>query len=145
MTYSDIKKIVIHHSLTKDGQSLSWKGIRNYHMGTNGWSDIGYHYGIEMIDGSVEILVGRSMSMAGAHAPGANNTSLGICIVGNFEESMPDVNIWIKASFFVRDLLKFFKLPIDAVVGHRDVTPGRTCPGRHFDMDKFRTSITEAF
>jgi len=34
--------VVIHHSLTKDGQAVSWGAIERFHRETQGWSDVGY-------------------------------------------------------------------------------------------------------
>ena len=51
--------IVIHHSLTKDGTVADWEAIRRYHKEINGWSDIGYHYGIERVGMFVLPRVGR--------------------------------------------------------------------------------------
>ena len=59
--------IVIHHSLTKDGTVVDWEAIRRYHKETNGWSDIGYHYGIERVGGGLSLQVGRPESQPGAH------------------------------------------------------------------------------
>lgn len=42
--------IIIHHSATNDGRTVSWEAIRWYHTRTNGWHDIGYHFGVELLD-----------------------------------------------------------------------------------------------
>lgn len=51
--------VVIHHSLTKDGQVVDWEAIPGYHKEVNGWADIGYHYGIERVGTGILLRVRR--------------------------------------------------------------------------------------
>ena len=132
------KYIIIHHSLTKDSGTLSWGAIRRYHLGHN-WNDIGYHYGIEMIQDSYEILVGRVEDIAGAHCKGMNSKSIGICCVGNFDDKPMPYEQERKLLTLCRSLVDRYRIPIDNVLGHREVTNfDRTCPGRMFNMEVFR-------
>ena len=82
--------VVIHHSLTKDSGSVSWSAIHSYHVNEKGWSDIGYHAGIEEADGRLICLFGRPDWISGAHTRGANGRSLGFCFIGNYDDSRPD-------------------------------------------------------
>lgn len=158
--------ILLHHSATKDGSSMSWDDIRRYHkswrcegrivrrsqvkeLRTAGkkviapWKDIGYQYGVEWIENSVEILVGRMETENGAHCyqEGMNRKAIGICIVGNFDVAPPPEEILKPTVRLVRSLMERYKIPVDHVKGHRDYAGYKTCPGKLFDLDEFRAQL----
>lgn len=135
--------IILHHSLTKDGHTVSWGAIRRYHMVDMGWRDIGYHYGIEDVDGHMEILMGRLPGETGAHCPGMNQRSIGICCVGNFDAAPPPDDQWQLCLNLTRALMALHEIPADRVLGHREAMERRTCPGRFWDLKLFRSMLLE--
>lgn len=74
-----INKLIVHCSATPEGKDVKTETIRGWHVNDNHWSDIGYHYVIEL-DGSIH--TGRPESVIGAHCLGQNASSIGICYVG---------------------------------------------------------------
>jgi len=138
------KYIILHHSLTRDGSTVSWSAIKRYHTQTLGWRDIGYHFGIEAIKWEHEILVGRMMDESGAHCreDGMNRKSLGICFVGNFDEHEVPPLQWTEGVRLVRSLMNVFDIPIHNVLGHRDFAKYKSCPGENFSIDDFRHELT---
>jgi N-acetylmuramoyl-L-alanine amidase len=77
-----INRIIWHCSATPEGRDVKIATIRGWHVDDNGWSDIGYHYVIEL-DGSVR--EGRAEAEIGAHVGGHNGDSIGICYVGGMD------------------------------------------------------------
>lgn len=75
----EINKLIIHCSATPEGKDIKTETIRSWHVNGNHWTDIGYHYVIEL-DGSVH--KGRDESLIGAHCSGQNANSIGICYIG---------------------------------------------------------------
>lgn len=130
------KRIIIHHSLTKDSDTVSWGAIRNFHVNDNAWSDIGYHFGIEKIRGQTEILMGRVTDRPGAHCRGNNSDSIGICFVGNFDVDQVPIENWEYGIKLVKFLVRTYG--IKKIVGHTELNSNKSCPGKNFDMDKFR-------
>ena len=125
MVNREIKKIVIHCSDTLTGDA---EIIRKYHMmpaekGGRGYSDISYHYVI-IPNGTVQ--VGRPENVIGAHAEGHNTDSIGICLIGKTEFTIPQLESMKK---LVRGILNSNGLTYDEVVCHYEInTRGKTCP-----------------
>lgn len=134
-----VDKIIIHHSASHDGKTLNWGQIRRYHV-SKGWRDIGYHYGIEIVDYEYEILIGRFENENGAHCPGENKKAIGICLVGNFEKIPVVPAQWEKAKKLVRQVMDNHGLKTGDVYGHRDFAQ-TACPGKNFDMKLFRRQL----
>jgi len=127
--------IMIHHSATRDGRTFSWEAIRRYHTRTLGWSDIGYHFGIERIGDSYEVLVGRPLTMQGAHARGMNTRAIGVCFVGNYDrDQVPDEMLRIAFDRLIGPLMLLLGIPSGNIIYHRDYAP-KTCPGKNFTKD----------
>lgn len=124
---SETSLIVIHHVGEID-RDVSAAEIHQWHQ-EQGWSGIGYHFVIRK-DGIIER--GRPRSTIGAHAEGFNNRSIGINIVGDFEQAQPtDAQIESTAQL-IAELADIYGLTPDVqtVVGHGDLMP-TTCPGRN--------------
>jgi len=79
--------VVIHHGGTRnychDQESCSAivRSYQNWHMDGQGWWDIGYNFLVGEDGNAYE---GRGWDYVGAHAPGYNSQSIGICVPGLF-------------------------------------------------------------
>jgi len=133
------KKIIVHHSLTKDSGTVSWGAIRNYHVEGHKWDDIGYHAGVELVKSGYqsyfEALMGRMWDIRGAHTKGQNYNSLGICFMGNFEEESPKRELMRVGAKVIALWLKLFNLKLGDVYPHNYFNPQKLCPGALFDME----------
>ncbi|QEK13735.1 N-acetylmuramoyl-L-alanine amidase (plasmid) [Crassaminicella thermophila] len=120
-------KIILHHSATDGG---TFESIRRYHIEHNGWRDIGYHYLITK-DGVLH--KGRDEKDTGAHTKGENTTSIGICLVGNFDRYEPNKKQLDTLYKLLEDIFdRYGKMPI---YPHSKFAP-KTCPGTQFPLDE---------
>ena len=133
-------KIIIHHSASVDGRTHNVGQIRRYHMVNRGWRNIGYHYMIELVEYDYEIMIGRFEHENGAHCPGQNKQSIGICLVGNFEKLTVPQRQWEPAKSLVRQLLNNHSLKANDVYRHSDFK-NTACPGKNFDIEQFRAEL----
>lgn len=92
---SRVGRIVVHHTaenltdavaLDEEDVRRALRGIYYYHTARLKWGDIGYNY---LIDPFGNIYEGRAggPGVVGAHARWNNNGSIGISMMGNFEET----------------------------------------------------------
>lgn len=123
--------IVVHHSGTDSGNVESF---RRYHVDTNGWDDVGYHYVITNGNGGPdgEIQTGRDEELQGAHAansgPNRNACSVGICLVG--KDKFTDLQ---KEALITKLAELCIKYDIDPSA--ETIQPHHEqCPGDHLDL-----------
>ncbi len=158
-----IKLVQLHHTyapsykqFTGDNHIQLQTGMRNYHINTNGWSDIAQHFTI-FPDGI--IVTGRSMEMIPAGIKGANAGAVCIECVGNFDTGGDVMRKEQREAIVsvVKILLDKFSLqPENAVVYHGwwtasgkklgDYTKGKsakTCPGTNFFGGNTRKAFEE--
>lgn len=136
-------KLILHCSATPDGESYSWDAIRRYHIEVNGWVDIGYHYGLEHYGNKLIILRGRMPWEMGAHcrAAGRNRDSLGVCVVGQFDDMPPEPVVYEAAVRLLAGLCWTFHIEPRNVYGHREFESMKTCPGAKWNLAQTREDI----
>ena len=123
-----INKIIIHCSATREGENYTVDTIRSWHVDGRGWSDIGYHFYIDLYG---EIHKGRDIAKIGAHVKGMNRNSIGICYCGGVEADgkTPKDTIYDCQKDALTAVIRTIKaMYTEAIVhGHRNFS-NKACP-----------------
>jgi len=94
---SKTRHIILHHSGADNFRDNYTDVVRAYylfHLQGNNWSDIGYNY---LIDPDGVLYYGRDPldsgwaqdEVTGAHFCGKNAHTMGVCLIGNYDEAIP--------------------------------------------------------
>lgn len=129
-----IEHLVIHHTSRIQMDVFE---AHEFHQQERGWSGIGYNYFIEK---NGDIVEGRGHNV-GAHVYGHNRTTLGICITGDFEIEQPTDAQYRSLIKLCDHLLKEHSLPVDCIVGHRDLDSKTSCPGKNVNFAIIRNKV----
>lgn len=142
--------IVVHHAAAP--RSTTVEQIRDWHTGKS-WRDIGYHWLITQPGEVASLHMGRKHDLDdewepweyGAHAKGHNSHSIGICLVGNYdEEEVPPETLEVLHGWLVALCLRW-GLTSEAIRSHGELTGAATaCPGRFVDMGEVRARVRHA-
>jgi len=88
-----VDHLIVHHSATSNNVTDYMQVVRNiylYHTEVNGWDDIGYNYLIDpegtVYEGRDDQGVADQDNIKGAHFCGKNSGTMGICMIGNYNE-----------------------------------------------------------
>ena len=141
--------IVIHHSGTKNGNAAIFD---KWHREGNYWEGVGYDFvignGTNSGDGQVEVTFRWREQRTGAHCKTPNNwaneEAVGICLVGNFNDSTPTARQMQSLLKLVRFLQKRYGITKSRIYGH-NTTPGAratACPGKKFPMAKLKSMLS---
>jgi N-acetyl-anhydromuramyl-L-alanine amidase AmpD len=141
------KYIILHHSATDEGNAYKFD---RYHRKKRKWENgLAYHFVIGNGKGSRtgEIEVGNRWKeqIHGAHTANKdfNRISIGICLVGNFEEdNEPAYDQFESLVNLVNYLSKRYNIPKSNIIKHNQVVQKSTaCPGKNFPYEKFMARI----
>ena len=168
-----LKMAVVHHTATSNSYTSAQvpsilRSMQTYHMDSNNWSDLGYNF---LVDRFGRIWEGRAggtgNAVVGAHAGGFNTGSVGVSVIGNFEnvhapaaarEGVSRIIGYRLAAYGVHpqqrsnitsggssSIPKGRVVNLPNVIGHRDV--GQTgCPGLlHGNLGSIRHRAAEWF
>jgi hypothetical protein len=101
--------------------------IQQVHMQGRNFQDIGYHF---LIGREGRVYEGRSLAVHGAHVKEHNAGTLGIALLGNYEELEPTAEQIQRLRWLISTLMA--NHPLTHLAGHRDFLPGKTvCPGKN--------------
>lgn len=143
----DWSAIIVHHSATQNGNEAIFDKM---HREQNHWDGIGYDFvignGTDSGNGEIEVTFRWRKQIPGAHCGGtpgnwANEKGIGICLVGNFDQTTPTAQQMQSLAKLIRFLKK--RYGISQVYGHGS-TPGAHithCPGTRFPMNRLTQMI----
>jgi hypothetical protein len=136
-----VKKIVIHHTATTKNLDSPLQALRDiyyFHSVSRGWGDIGYNY---IVDKDGKIYEGRygGEGVIAAHAGPGNNGSIGIAILGSYNNIEPTEKSIVNLSEFVAKKAKIHNIDTKGfslfrgenmhnVFAHKDIM-STSCPG----------------
>lgn len=120
--------VVLHHAGAK---MCSIEDIHRWHL-ENGWCGCGYHY---LVRKNGTIYTGRNEKAVGAHCPGYNSKSIGVCAEGDFNAEVMGQTQYSTLLELTRSMLN--KYGISKVYGHRELY-STDCPGENFPLDRIR-------
>ena len=89
--YTTVTHLIVHHGASPNVAS-NWASVVasyfDYHVNTNGWSDIGYNY-LVAPDGTLFVGRGGGDNVLGAHYCNKNSHTMGVCMIGTYNDVLP--------------------------------------------------------
>lgn len=138
-----VEKIIVHHTATSGHITDPEAGMRAiylYHAIEKNWGDIGYHY---VIGQRGEVFQGRAGDdkAIGGHAYGFNIGTIGIAVMGNFDNQQVPVQasgslsqlidyLSSKYSIQKNGVSIFHDISMPNILGHRELN-ATSCPGNY--------------
>lgn len=141
-------RMTIHHTYRPSGDggdaAARMRGMQSYHINTNGWCDIGYHF---VVAQTGSIYQGRSRSdRPAAHTLNQNAGNVGISFIADFTTQTPTDTQFDAGARIAKWVHDTHGVPLTrtAVKGHRE-WPGQstTCPGANM-INRISTILTRA-
>ena len=146
--------IVIHHSASYYGCAAHEDKSHK----ARGWGGLGYHFvinngvyrnGYGKKNGLVEVGYRWRNQLTGSHSRANGDSSnywnkhtIGICLIGNFENTQPTQEQMRSLVSLVKFLQQRYNIPVSKIQGHKDIKP-TDCPGKNFSFYELRSRLSK--
>ena len=124
----EINKIILHHT---------WDTIEEWKEGKVSilyykkmYEEKGWQSGPHLFIAPEGIWLFTDINLQGRHANEGNKGSVGIEMVGRYDENLPSGKVWENTKTALKILLKKFNLKTKDVHFHREYNPQKSCPGK---------------
>ena len=146
-TPSKWKKIIIHHSATNVDDAVN---IHKVHKARGMQNGLAYHFVVsngsrKAKDGEIYFGGRWKGQLDGGHVKKQawNKTTIGICLIGNFETRRPTAKQLKVLEGLCRYLMKRCNISAKNVITHMVLHPHHTlCPGKHFPITSFKKKLS---
>ena len=140
------KKIVIHHTATNVDDAVN---IHKVHKARGMKNGLAYHFVIsngsrKAKDGEIYIGGRWKGQLDGGHVKKQswNQTTIGICLIGNFQTRRPTAKQLKSLEGLCRNLMKRCNISSNNVTTHKILHPGHTlCPGKYFPITSLKKKL----
>lgn len=142
---------LVLHRCTVPGVDKSDGMHRAYHdmstrQSAGSWTGGKVPYHSLYVPGARELKVFLPHWAKSPHARSWNAAGYGLAIYQDFRASVPSEKTWLDLLQIVDTLTGLWDIPVEAVAGHTEhpgasADPHKDCPGRFFDLERFRFDL----
>ena len=142
------KRIILHHSATPIDDAVN---MHKVHLARGMKNGLAYHFVIsngsrKARDGEIYLSNRWKGQLDGGHVKkhSANQTSIGICLIGNFEIRPPTSKQLTALEGLCEYLMKRCNIRVNDVTTHTLFHPKHTvCPGKHFSLSGLHRRLVD--
>lgn len=143
--------LIVHHTggsnanPTADTSHHTFEVVNQYHRGLwNFRSSLGHYIGYQyFIEKNGKVTQGRADSDEGAHCIGKNRSSIGICLAGNFDVTLPTKAQEEALVDLCKRLAATYSIPTSKIVPHRAFS-NKSCYGKRLSDDWARSLVEQS-
>lgn len=137
----NIDKIILHHTSDEVGD---WRGNQSILGYKKMYEDKGWISGPHLFIAPEGIYLFTDINIQGTHANDGNKDSIGIEMVGNYDDSFPNNHVWKNTELVLINLLRKFNLRIKDIHFHREYNNQKSCPGRAVTKREIRERLIKS-
>lgn len=136
-----IDKIVLHHTWDTIKQWRRREVSVEYYKKM--YEGKGWKAGPHIFVAPEGIWLFTDINIQGKHANEGNKGSVGIEMVGRYDDKLPSGKIWENTRAVLKVLLKKFNLLPKDIHFHREYNPRKSCPGKAITKGWINLSLTK--